>query len=104
MLGLDEDLYEIKDEEARKAIKQDLNDSNAGCLFVLIGLALVPFEFGISLLVIFFGATGIFGKKHFSGVAMKVRPTHSPAIRDLIDELKRGSSPLASANFSKISR
>lgn len=100
ILGLDEDLYGIKDEDTRKAIRQDLDESNAGCLFVLVGLGLAPFTLGISLLLIFVGASGIFGEKRSPSLNIKFRPTHPPAIRDLIDELKRGSNPLASVNLS----
>lgn len=102
VLGLDEDLYKEPDEDTRKAIKQDLDDSNAGCLFVLVGLGLAPFTLGISLFLIFVGASGIFGKKNFSGLNITARPTHAPAIRDLIDELMRSSKPLVSVNLSKV--
>ena len=102
VLGLDEDLYGIKDEDSRKAMKQDLDESNLGCLLVSIGLVLAPFTWVISLFLIFIGISGIFGKKRFASLNIKVRPNHSPAIRDLIDELKRGSSPLDSVRLSGV--
>lgn len=92
VLGLDDDLYRIEDEDTKKAIKQDLDDSNTGCLFVLIGLGLAFFTFGISLILIFIGMSGIFGKKRYQDLNIKTRPRHPTSIQTLIDELKFGSN------------
>ena len=47
VLGLDSALYELSD-----AAKESQKDAGLGCLFVLIGLALIPFTAGISIVVI----------------------------------------------------
>ncbi|TYC61661.1 hypothetical protein ETQ85_03120 [Zoogloea oleivorans] len=90
VLGLDEDLYRLPDEDTLKAIRDNADEAGAGCLFILIGLILIPFTLGISLFFILGGISGIFGKKEQPVFEFRTRPVHPPAIQKLIDALNRG--------------
>jgi len=63
-----------------------------GCLFVFLGLILVPFTFGLSLLFIVGGLSGMFGRpggiENFAA-QYKQRPAHPPAVADLIKSLSQ---------------
>lgn len=85
ILGLDGDLYRLSDEEA-EALKKEVAETGEGCLLTLLGLALVPFTLGLSLLFIAGGLSGIFG----GGIKVHPRnkqPQHPPEIKALIDSL-----------------
>ena len=85
ILGLDSDLYRLSDEE-RRALKQEVAEANDGCLMALLGLVLVPFTLGLSLLFIAGGLSGIFegGAK---AQPRKTQPQHPPKLKPLIDSL-----------------
>ncbi|PUE11170.1 hypothetical protein B9Z51_02310 [Limnohabitans sp. T6-5] len=90
ILGLDSDLYHPSDEEAID-LKKEFAETGEGCLLTLIGLALVPFTFGLSLLFIAGGLSGVFG----NGVKvppLNKRPQHPPHIKSLIDSLVQAHS------------
>ena len=82
ILNLDEAVIKLTADQ-KQAIKADLEQANDSCLMMLIGLVLVPFTFGLSLFLIFGGASGVllFGKGR-AGRAH--RSQHPPAITDLI--------------------
>lgn len=90
ILGLDSELYRLSDEDL-EAIKMEVSETSEGCLLTLIGLALVPFTFGISLFFIAGGLSGIFG----GGTKVQLRdkrPKHPPEIKALIDALVQAPS------------
>lgn len=89
ILGLDEDLYRIVDEEDVATLQASVEQKNAGCMWVLLGLALAPFTLGLSLLVIFLGASDFFGSDagRPTGRQTTAKPTHPVRIRELIDSL-----------------
>lgn len=88
VLGLDEDLYKLTEEEMA-SVKEDLNAANGGCLFLLIGIILIPFTLGFSLFFIIGGLAELFGRKKSPLDVNKGRPKHQPKIQALIDELTR---------------
>lgn len=88
VLGLDEDLYNLTEEEIA-SVKEDLNAANGGCLFLLIGIILIPFTLGFSLFFIIGGLAELFGRKKSPLDVNKGRPKHQPKIQALIDELTR---------------
>lgn len=90
ILGLDNDLYHLSDEEA-ESLKKEVAETGEGCLLTLLGLALVPFTLGLSLLFIAGGLSGVFG----GGVKVQPRnkrPQHPPEIKALIDSLVQDPS------------
>lgn len=90
ILGLDSDLYHLSDEEA-ESLKKEVAETGEGCLLTLLGLALVPFTLGLSLLFIAGGLSGVFG----GGVKVQPRnkrPQHPPEIKALIDSLVQDPS------------
>lgn len=99
ILGLDNDLYRLSDEEAA-AHKKASAESGEGCLLTLFGLVLAPFTFGLSLLFIAGGLSGIFGNSA-KFQPLNKRPQHPPNIKSLIDSLVQARSAdidLASSN------
>jgi hypothetical protein len=85
ILGLDDDLYRLSDQD-RVALDKDVAQAGGGCLMVLLGLALVPFTLGLSLLFIAGGTSDVFtyGKgRHPPGN----RPQHPVKIQQLLDAL-----------------
>ena len=89
ILGLDEELYKLT-EEHRKEMQNELGKAGDGCLMVLIGIALVPFTLGLSLLFILGGSSDAltYGK---NGVPTTRRPKHPPKIQELLDALTQRS-------------
>jgi len=90
ILGLDSDLYHLSEEEA-ESLKKEVAEAGGGCLLTLLGLALVPFTLGLSLLFIAGGLSGVFG----GGVKVQPRnkrPQHPPEIKALIDSLVQAPS------------
>lgn len=90
ILGLDNDLYHLSDEEA-ESLKKEVAETGEGCLLTLLGLALVPFTLGLSLLFIAGGLSGVFG----GGIKVQPRnkrPQHPPEIKALIDSLVQDPS------------
>ena len=88
ILGLDDDLYPSS-EEALKALQIESEQGNGGWMLILIGLVLLPFTWGISLLLILMGGYGLieFTQSHQMRTAQVTRPVHSPIIQELIDTL-----------------
>jgi len=66
ILGLDNDLYAISDELAKRAAEVESKKAGEGCLMMLIGLALAPFTLGLSLLFLFGVASSLYedGNNH----------------------------------------
>ena len=95
VLGLDDDLYKILPTELSAEAKEALDEQGAGCFFIFVGLVLAPFTLGISLLFIFMGGSALFGPAAKTGTLRSstlkagTRPVHSPALQQLIDDLKR---------------
>ena len=95
VLGLDDDLYEILPAELSAEAKEALDEQSTGCLVLLLGLVLAPFTLGLSVLFIFMGGSAFFGPTAkasavlSSAVKNRTRPVHPPAMRQLIDDLKR---------------
>ncbi len=89
ILGLDIDLYRPSSEDM-DAVKSDLAQANDGCLMALLGLVLVPFTLGLSLLFIAGGVSGVltYGKGHRQAVK---QPQHPRKIQKLLDELVRSA-------------
>lgn len=85
ILGLDDDLYTLADQE-KAALNNDLAQANSGCLMVLLGLVLVPFTLGLSLLFIAGGASDVltYGKDRHPVVK---RPRHPLKIKELLDAM-----------------
>lgn len=92
ILGLDENLYIKPDAQTLAKIREQNKDVGGGCLFVFLGLILVPFTFGLSLLFIVGGLSGMFGRpggiENFAA-QYKQKPVHPPAIADLIKSLSQ---------------
>lgn len=91
VLGLDKDLYKLTEEEMA-SVKEDLDTVQGGCLFLLIGIILIPFTLGFSLFFIIGGLSGFFGLQKSTVDVNKGRPKHPPKIQSLIDELTRGTT------------
>jgi hypothetical protein len=86
ILGLDDDLYKLPNEEELLAIRGELAEAKDGCLFILVGLVLAPFTLGISLFFIVGGVSSFFGFDRTPRSWLK-RPSHPPNIQALIDSL-----------------
>lgn len=91
VLGLDKDLYKLNEEEMI-SVKEDLDTVKGGCFFLLIGIILIPFTLGFSLLLILGGLSAFFGQKKSTVDVNEGRPKHPPKIQSLIDELTRGTT------------
>ena len=89
ILGLDEGLYKLPEKATLKAIKDEHEQAGEGCLMILIGLLLIPFTLGFSLLFILGGASGVFGsgRGHQPDLAGPKRPVHPLALQQLINTL-----------------
>ena len=85
ILGLDEDLYRLSEQD-KEAIQRELQQANEGCVLVLLGLVLAFFTFGLSLLFIGAGASGVLADGKGTRQAVK-RPRHPPKIQELLDAL-----------------
>ena len=90
ILGLDEDLYKVSEEE-RQVVKESGQEVMWGCLFILIGLVLAPFTFGVSLALILLGYFALqeVAKSPHATKTRTCRPTHPPVIQQLIESLSR---------------
>lgn len=91
VLGLDDDLYRL-DAQALKVIQENQAANGEGCLMALLGLALVPFTFGISLFFIAGGLSEIFGQRPQVVLDGRSRPIHPKPIQELINTLRRNST------------
>ena len=85
ILGLDDDLYRLSEQD-KQAIQRELQQANEGCVLVLLGLVLAFFTFGLSLLFIGAGASGVLADGTGTRQAVK-RPRHPPKIQELLDAL-----------------
>jgi len=94
VLGLDDDAYKLPSIEAISAMQERQEQSRDGCFLLLVGLILLPFTLGLSLILIFWGASGVFStyKGRQSTATTTARPNHPQAIRDLVDSLVSGRS------------
>lgn len=92
VLGLDEELYELTEEEMA-SVNKDLESAQGGCLFLLIGIILIPFTLGFSLFFIIGGLSDFFGIQKSTVDVINRRPKHPPKIQSLIDELTRETTP-----------
>lgn len=95
ILGLDESLYVAPDAQTLAKIQAQGQEISGGCLFAFIGLALVPFTFGLSLLFIAGGLSGMFGRSgEIKNLAerFKQKPVHPAALDALIKSLSQPSS------------
>lgn len=86
VLGLDRERYMLS-----KEAEESQKESGFGCLFVLIGLVLIPFTAGISiaLVLIFIGIIAIcdHSVRHGKEISEKVPPTLPPKLRSLVNSL-----------------
>lgn len=95
ILGLDDSLYVKPDAQTLAKVRAQNEEIGGGCLFALLGLILVPFTFGLSLLFIAGGLSGIFGRSgEIENLAerYKRRPVHPPALDALIKSLSQPAS------------
>lgn len=92
ILGLDESLYIEPDAQTLAKIRAQNEEVGGGCLFVFLGLILVPFTFGLSLLFIAGGLSEVFGRsggiENFAA-QYKQRPVHPPTVAALIKSLSQ---------------
>jgi hypothetical protein len=92
ILGLDDSLYITPDAQTLAKIRAQGEEVGGGCLFVLLGLILVPFTFGLSLLFIAGGLSDLFGRstniENFAEQYQQ-RPVHPPALDALIKSLSQ---------------
>lgn len=93
VLGLDEALYRASNITAAEVQGPSAHEVQTnGCLFVLIGIALTPFTFGLSLFFIIGGGIDFFSGGKSAGRPVnlrtsKKRPQHPPEIRALVESL-----------------
>lgn len=82
VLGLDTEIYELSD-----AAKESEKDSALGCLFILVGLILIPLTAGISiaLVLIFLGIYAI--HEHYVGYGKEIENKKPPVVPDKIKRL-----------------
>ncbi len=83
ILGADDELY--------KSFKESKSNSAGGCLMVIIGIALVPFTVGFSLLLLLIGFSEIFSNSKITEEAFNAKnskPKHPKEIHNLIHSLK----------------
>jgi len=88
VLGLDDDLYKLHEEETLMAMRDDSEQDKEGCLMILIGIVLIPFTLGLSAFFILVGGSGVFGRKSLPKSKWRSRPVHPPTIKELVDALK----------------
>lgn len=87
VLGLDDELYGDTQERAQHQKKQR-GHVMAGFLLILIGLALAPFTYGLTLTLVAGGFIGITNSKR-QHYPLPNRPTHTKEIQKIIDTLVR---------------
>lgn len=92
ILGLDTELYMPRIETTRVLSSESQQQTLDGCLGLIIGVILIPFTFGISLLFILGGITDFFSASKISMEEQDVlvtpeRPTHPEPIQSLINLL-----------------
>lgn len=95
ILGLDERLYIEPDAQTLAKIRAHNEEVGTGCLFVCFGLILVPFTFGLSLLLIGGGLSEVLGRPgniESSSGQYSRRPVHPPLVAGLITNLSRPAS------------
>lgn len=90
VLGLDEDLYKLTDEE-KEVLKTQGNELGSGCLMAVIALLLIPFTLGLSLFFLAGSLSSLFGVAK-GPVVVRSRPRHPEKIRVLVDSLADASN------------
>lgn len=94
VLGLDDEAYkDVADFATVEQRKSFVENINASFWMIIIGLVLLPFTLGWSLLLIAGGVAGFFGGSNDGRPARgKRRPVHPPAIQCLVNALARQST------------
>lgn len=85
ILGLDDEFYKLSDEQ-QDEMQRGLEETGDGCLAVLLGIALIPFTLGLSLLFILGGFSEVLAHAN-AGATVPSRPKHPPKIQELLDAL-----------------
>lgn len=82
VLGLDAEIYELSD-----AAKESEKNSALGCLFILVGLILIPLTAGISiaLVLIFLGVYAI--HENYVGYGKEIKNKKPPVVPDRVKKL-----------------
>ena len=88
VLGLDDELYSLTEEDA-KAQKKQRGYVVAGVLLILIGLALAPFTHSLTMLLVIGAFIGVTHSKHKTYQPLN-RPEHPKHIQKIIDSLVKG--------------
>lgn len=104
VLGLDDDAYkdaadaEPATAQRRKSFAENMN---ASIWMIIIGVVLLPFTLGWSLLLLAGGVAGFFGSSNERPLPARAsrRPVHPPFIRSLIDGLARDTTHSADGRY-----
>ena len=86
VLGLDKALYQASHEHGQ-TLKKQRGSVMAGFLLILIGLALAPFTYGLTLILVIGGLISVTRKRHT--VKPQRRPKHPKHIQKIIDSLTK---------------
>lgn len=97
ILGLDAELYMPRIETTLVPSSESQKQTLDGCLGIIIGVILIPFTFGISLIFILGGLADFFTASKISleeqdALVTPERPTHPEPIQSLINLLSLHSS------------
>lgn len=91
VLGLDEEIYKVELDTATMEQRKSFTENmNASFWMIIIGLILLPFTLGWSLLLIAGGIAGFFGSSHDRPPSqVSRRPVHPQFIQSLIEALSK---------------